>query len=98
MVTISPLKYIKTKYDVWRGKHCMKRFCECLKKHGKRIINFKKKKTKLLIHEQQESYESAKSCCICGERFTDKYSNDKYTGEYRGAAHSICNLKHSIPR
>ena len=24
--------------------------------------------------------------------------NCHYTGEYRGAAHSICNLKHSVPK
>ena len=60
---------------------------------------------KLLTKEQQESYENAKICYICKEKFENKFVNDKkhhkvrdhchYTEKYRGAAHSICNLKHS---
>ena len=30
-----------------------------------KIIEFKKKKMKLLMKGQQESYENAKICCIC---------------------------------
>ena len=73
-----------------------------------KIINFKKKNMKLLTKEQQESYENAKLCYICKEIFKDKYVKDKkyckvrdhchYTEEYRGAAHSICNLKNSVPK
>ena len=64
--------------------------------------NFKKKKVKLLSEEQKHSYENAKMCYICKENFENKYLKDKkyckvrdhchYTGEYRGAAHSICNM------
>ena len=79
------------------------------------IINFKKKKMKLLAKEQDESYENANISCICKEKFENKYIKDKkyhkvgkdkkiknirslyYTGEYREAAHSIYNLKYSIP-
>ena len=73
-----------------RNKDCIKKFCE------------------LLTKEQQESYENSKICYICKEKFEDKYLKDKknqklrdhchYTGEYRGAAHSICNLKYSVPK
>ena len=38
-------------------------FCESLREHAMKIINFKK--MKLLTKEQQESYENAKHCCIC---------------------------------
>ena len=31
-------------HDVYRGKYCMKRFCESLREHAMKIINFKKKK------------------------------------------------------
>ena len=39
----------------------METFFEFLKEHTMKVINFKKKKTKLLIKEQQESYEMLKS-------------------------------------
>ena len=32
---------------------------------------------KLLTKEQQESCENTKICCICEEKFEDKYKNDK---------------------
>ena len=37
-----------------------------------RISNFKNKKMKLLIKEQQESYENGKICYICKESFENK--------------------------
>ena len=40
----------------------MKMFCECFKKHSRRIINFSKKKKKLFTNKQQESYENVKLC------------------------------------
>ena len=43
MSTISSLKSIENKYDVCRDKDCMKRFCEFLRKHAMKVINFKKK-------------------------------------------------------
>ena len=63
---------------------------------------------KLLTNKQQKSNENAKICYICKEKFEDNHAKDKkyrkvrdhchYTGEYIGAAHSICNLKFSVPK
>ena len=49
-----------------------------------------------------------KICYICKEKFESKYLKDKkyrkvrehcdYTREYRGTAHSICNLKIDAPK
>ena len=57
---------------------------------------------KLLTKEQQKSYENANICYICKEKLGNEYLKDKkyrkvrdhchYTGECRGAAHSIFNL------
>ena len=39
----------------------MKKFCESLKEHSMKIINFKKEKMKLLTKEQRESITVQKS-------------------------------------
>ena len=50
----------------------MKKFCESLREHAMKIINFKRKKMKLLTKEQQKSYENGKVCYICKEKFENK--------------------------
>ena len=54
----------------------------------------------------RESYENSKICYICKEKFENIYLKEKkyrevrdhchYTGKYRCAVHSICNLKYSV--
>ena len=67
----------------------------------------KKKEMISLTDKENESYEKQKVCHICKKEFsTDK--NDKntfkvrdhchYTGKFRGAAHSICNLRYKTPK
>ena len=58
MYTISSFRSIENKHDMYRGKSCMKKFCESLRGHTTKIANFKKKKMKLLRKEQQESYKN----------------------------------------
>ena len=75
------------------------------------FINFKGKKMIPLTHQQQLNYEKSKYCHICKEKlYEDEDDNHKsesyhkvrdhchYTGEFRGAAHSICNLRYKIQR
>ena len=62
------------------------------------------KKIKLLTNKQQKSYENAKMSYICKGKFEGKHDKDRkhskvkdhchYTGECRGAAHSI----YSVPK
>ena len=102
MSTISLFRSIEHKHDVYSGKSCMKRFCESLREHAMKIINYKKKKMKSLTNE------NAKLCYICKEKIEIKYLKDKiyrevrdhcqYTGEYRGSVHSIYNLKYTVPK
>ena len=58
MSTISSFKNIENKHHVYGGKDSMKNFSESLKEHGMKIINFKKKKMKLLTNEQQKTYQN----------------------------------------
>ena len=44
MSTISSFKSIENKHDTYRGKDCMKKFCEPLREHAMKIINFFLKK------------------------------------------------------
>ena len=48
MSTISLFRSTENKHDVERGKDCMKTFCESLREHAKKIINFKKKKNEVI--------------------------------------------------
>ena len=106
MSTISSFRSIENNHDVYRDKDCIKKICEFLREHTVKIINIKKKKMKLLTKEQQKSFEYAKICYICKEKFENKYLKDKkyrkvgdychYTEKYRGAAYSIYNLKCSV--
>ena len=41
MTTISLFKSMENKHDIYRGKDCMKVFCESLREHAMKIINFK---------------------------------------------------------
>ena len=36
---MSSLKNIENKHDVYKGKDCMKKFCEFVREHAMKIIN-----------------------------------------------------------
>ena len=66
-----------------------------------------KKKMMPLTKKEEESYNKQKVCYICKKEFNTDDSNKNhhkvkdhchYTGKYRGAAHSICNLRYRIPK
>ena len=41
MSTVSSIKNIENKHDVYRGKDCIKTFCESLRECAMKIISFK---------------------------------------------------------
>ena len=51
MSSIFSFRSIGNKHDVYRCKDCIAKFCWFLREHAMRIINFKKKKIKLLTKE-----------------------------------------------
>ena len=69
MSTISSFRSIEHKHDVCRVKDCMKKFCEFLRQHTMKMINFKKEKMKLLTKEQQIY------CCLFKEAKKDCKNN-----------------------
>ena len=89
----------------------MGRFCKDLRNHAMKIINYEEKEMIPLTDKENKSYEKQKVCYICKKEFsTDE--NDKnafklyhkvrdhchYTRKFRGAAHSICNLRNKTPK
>ena len=94
----------ETKY--YREEDCMKIFCRDLKEQAMKIINYEKKEIIPLNDEEKETHENQIICYICEQEFCTIEINKKefklnqkfrdhchYTGKYRGAAHSICNLR-----
>ena len=83
----------------------MEKFCKDLREHCAKIINYEKKKIIPLTTEENVHYNKQKVCHICKKEFDN---NDKkqqkvidhchYTGEYRGAAHNIYNLRYKVPK
>ena len=77
-----------------------------LREHAKNINDFERK-MKPSTNEELKSHEDATVCCICGKYFLKNLPEDinhrkvrdncYYKGKYRGAAHSICNLKFNVP-
>ena len=90
----------------------MERFCKDLQYHAMKIINYEEKEMNTPNwSRKQKSYEKQKVCYICKKEFsTDEKEKNAfklyhkvrdhchYTGKFRGAAHSICNLRYKTPK
>ena len=95
----------KNKLNYYRGEDCMKKFCEDLRIHTTKIIDYENKKVISLTIKEEIYHNKQKICYICEKEFN---KNDKkqqkvrdhyhYTGKYRGAAHNICNLRYKVPK
>ena len=77
-----------------------------LLKVGKEILNGEKKDMIPLTDDEKFKYEESKQCYLCDQSInTNKQSkyymnyekvidHCHYTGKYRGASHSLCNLQY----
>ena len=80
-----------------RDEDYMKKYCESLKEHAIKIINFEKKKIISLTNKELESYANEENCNICKKIFENKYVYGKklvsdhyqFTGKYRRTAHNM---------
>ena len=68
MPIISSFESIENEHGLYRVKDCMKKFCDSLREHIMKIINFKRNKIKLWTKELQKSYENGKICYICEKK------------------------------
>ena len=60
------------------------------------MINTPQKIMTLLTNEEKRKHEESNHCHIWKEKKERDHCH--YTGKYRGAAHSICNLKYKAPK
>ena len=56
MSTISSFTSKGNKHDVYRGKDCMKKFCESLREHEMKIIHFEKKKIEVIKKKSRRNH------------------------------------------
>ena len=86
----------------YRGSDCIEKFCEHIISEAKLLYNsFPEKPMEPLTKSQIKEYKRATKCHICFKPFNEKKRKVRdhchYTGLYRGAAHSLCNLQYKIP-
>ena len=85
----------------------MERFYKDLRNDAMKIINYEEKEMIALTDKENKSYVKQKVCYICKKELrTDENHNNAfklyhkvrdhchYTGKFREAAHSICNLRY----
>ena len=101
----------KNKHDFYRERDCIEKFCKDLKELAMKIINYEEKELIPLTDKENMSYKEQEVCHICKKEFSyDENEENKfelyqkvrdhchYTGKFRGAAHSICNLRYKVPK
>ena len=85
----------------------MRNFCLDLREYATKIINYEKEEMIPLTEEKNSWHNMQKVCHVYKKVFSTDYNNKKYhkvkdlchyTGEYRGAAHDICNLGYKTPK
>ena len=94
----------------YRGKDYIKTFWKELKELGTKIINYEQKEMTPLTDKENKNYENQKICYICQKMFCYNKKQEKmyksyrkvrdhcpFTGKFREAAHSICNLRYKVP-
>ena len=95
----------------YRGEDCMQKFSQDLKEIFIKLINYEQKSMIPLTDQEKEAYDKEKVCFLCKGKYCYDKTNKKeyklmckvrdhchFTGKYRGAAHSKCNLKHKVPK
>ena len=99
----------QNKRSFYRGRDYIEKFCEDLKELATKVINYEEKEMIPLTDSENKFYEEQDVCHICQNKFCyDKNEKKKfkscqkirdhchYTGKFKGAAHSICNLRYKV--
>lgn len=92
-----------SKFELYRGEDCGKKFIEKLRVDLKIIYHKLYSKIQMLELNSEEKlmYENSLICHICEQEFIDSESikvrnHCHFTGKFRGAAHMSCNLNYKV--
>ena len=90
---IKPIIYTKKEEDEDIAKIFVEKIVEVTREPYNDF--YKRPKILKLTSEEQQSFDKAKICHFCNKELLGDKVRDHchFTGEYRGAAHKICNLK-----
>jgi hypothetical protein len=83
----------------FRGSNCLEEMVKKLTELSDKCIEeMKENKRMRMTHDDSICYKNANCCYICGDAFTEANykvrDHDHRTGEYRGAAHTKCNINY----
>ena len=86
-------------------KRKIEKLVKKLKQCAMKIISYEEKEMIPLTKKEKKSYKNREKCHICGEKDNENYTNRKkvkdhchYTGKFRGAGNSKCNLNYKVPK
>ena len=87
---------------LYRRRDCVSKFCKHIVAEAHSLYrSFPERPMEPLAKAQSKAYACMSKCHICLKQFKPKDRKVRdhchYTGIYRGAAHSLCNLKYKIP-
>lgn len=88
------------RYVSYRGLDCVEKFLEYLQRDVIHITTvFNSPVPMMFTDNDKEKFLKAKLCFLCNNILFDDKVRDHchFTGLYRGAAHSYCNIKFRIP-
>jgi hypothetical protein len=86
---------------VYRGENCVEKFINCLKEEEKIIRQIIRNQIDMFMTAaDQINYSNSTLCHICENPLNGDKVRDHchISGKYRGAAHSMCNLKFKYPK
>ena len=95
---------MSSKQSYYRGDNAVSALCKEIRNLAYKFINIYKQPMIDLTEREIHEYEDAEYCHICKKVFGEAKKHrkvrdhDHYTGKFRGAAHSVCNLRYSTQK